>query len=333
MASHATASPRTNHGGTVGPMRYRRLGGRGPEISVIGYGAWEIGGESYGPNPDESAVVRALHAGFDAGINWVDTAEVYGMGRSESLVGKALRTTDAEILVATKVAPQPVGSGFEPARVRRACERSLHRLRRECIDLFQLHWLPEDESWPLEDTWGAMADLLRDGLVRAIGVSNFGRDEIERCLAIEHVDALQPHFSMLHREDDDLLAWCGERGIGVLVYGPLAYGLLTGTLDTSSAFDASDWRSGSSPSHSYYREFFAPDRLPANLELVERLRPIAARVGCAVGQLALAWTVHRPGVTSAIAGSRNPAHNRQNAEAGDLGLDDATLAEIDALLG
>jgi aryl-alcohol dehydrogenase-like predicted oxidoreductase len=305
-------------------MRTRRLGSRGPEISVIGYGAWEAGGDAWGPNESEAVVVEAIQAGLDAGIDWIDTAEVYGDGVSERLVGKAIQGRRDDVVVATKVAPQPEGSGFRSDNVRKACEGSLERLDTDRIDLYQLHW-PDAEGTPLEETWGAMAALQDEGKVGSIGVSNFDREQIERCLAIRHVDSLQPEFSMLNRENAELIRWCGEQGVGVVSYGPLAFGLLTGAVTAETRFPPGDWR-GQKQSEGPFAD---PAR---SLEAVDRLRPVAERLGCSLSQLALAWNVHQPGVTAAIAGSRNPAHVRTNAAAGDIVLDETTLAELDAIL-
>jgi aryl-alcohol dehydrogenase-like predicted oxidoreductase len=305
-------------------MRLRRLGARGPEISVIGYGAWEAGGTAWGPNESEDSVVSAIRAGLDAGIDWIDTAEVYGDGVSERLVARATRDRRDDVTVATKVAPQPEGSGFRPEQVRSACDGSLRRLGVEHLDLYQLHW-PDETGVPVEDTWGAMTELQDRGKVRAIGVSNFDRDLIERCLAIRHVDSLQPEFSMLDRSRAELIAWCGERGIGVVSYGPLAYGLLTGAVGPDTRFAEGDWRG-----RPHEEGPFAD--LEGSLAVVDRLRPVADRLGWSLAQLALAWNVHQPGVTAAIAGSRNAAHLRSNAAAGDLELDRATLDELDGIL-
>jgi aryl-alcohol dehydrogenase-like predicted oxidoreductase len=305
-------------------MRTQRLGSRGPEISVIGYGAWEAGGDAWGPNESEAVVVEAIQAGLDAGIDWIDTAEVYGDGVSERLVGKATQGHGDDVVVATKVAPQPEGSGFRSDNVRRACEGSLERLGTDRIDLYQLHW-PDAEGTPLEETWGAMAALQDEGKVGSIGVSNFDREQIERCLAIRHVDSLQPEFSMLNRENAQLIRWCGEQGVGVVSYGPLAFGLLSGAITAETRFPPGDWR-GQERSEGPFAD------LARSLEVVDRLRPVAERLGCSLSQLALAWNVHQPGVTAAIAGSRDPAHVRTNAAAGDMVLDETTLAELDAIL-
>jgi aryl-alcohol dehydrogenase-like predicted oxidoreductase len=310
-------------------MRRQRLGSSGPEISVIGYGAWEAGGDVWGSNPSDERVLEAIRAGLEAGINWIDTAEVYGDGWSEELVSRAMADRRDEVFLATKVAPRPGGTGFRADEVRAACEGSLKRLGTDRIDLYQLHW--PDRNVPVEETWQAMAALVDDGLVRHIGVSNHGRELIERCEAIRHVDSLQPHFSMLQLQNRELIRWCGDQGIGVVCYGPLAYGLLTGAITKDTRFDPDDWRSGRQ-GVSYYPRMFAPGKIERSLAVTDALRPIAERLGITVGQLALAWTVHQPGVTAAIAGSRNPEHVRQNAGAGEVRLDEGTLAEIEEIL-
>ena len=307
-------------------MRRRRLGSQGPEMSVIGFGAWEAGGGSeWGEAPPEDQILEAIAAIFDCGIDWIDTAEVYGNGRSEELVAKAVGGRRDEILIASKVAPSPPGSGFRPEQVRSACEGSLGRLQTDRLDLYQLHW-PDDTGVPLEDTWGAMASLVDDELVRHIGVSNFDQALIERCEAIRHVDSLQQEFSMLQRRDADLIRWCGERGTGVLSYGPLAFGLLTGAITAETAFDKEDFRADEESDALFGSGF------ERNLVAVERLRPIAERLSISLAQLALAWNVHQPGVTVAIAGSRNPDHVRSNAAAGDVELDETTRSGLDAVL-
>lgn len=309
-------------------MRMRQLGSNGPEISVIGYGAWEAGGMAWGPNPPDDETVAAMRAALDEGVNWIDTAEVYGGGRSEELVAEALRGRDA--LVFTKLAPEPAGSGFDPAGVRAGAQASLRRLDRDVIDLYQLHW--PDGGVPVERTWEAMAGLVDEGLVRWIGVSNFSADLIERCEAVRHVDSLQPQFSMLHRDGrDDLLVHCEKAGTGGLAYGPLAYGLLTGRFDESTRFSDDDWRGGGHGMGAY-DELFAPEPFRRNLAVVEGLRPIAAARDITPAQLALAWVVHQRGVTAAIAGSRSSAHVRENAAAGDVILSSDELDAVEAVL-
>lgn len=314
-------------------MKMRKLGTKGPEISVVGYGAWEIGGDAYGPNPDEKVIFRAINSALDAGVNWIDTAEVYGKGHSETLVGKLLKGRRDQVLIATKVAPGPDGSGFKPEEINKAVRKSLGRLKTDYIDLYQLHWTPDDDAWQVEETWGAMAGLIDEGLIRHIGVSNFNQETIERCLTVRHCDSLQPQYSMLHRQGEELYEWCASKGIGVIVYGPLAYGLLSGTITRDTVFDPDDWRSGKWPNQSYYKELFAPEQLDKYLKTIEELKIIAERKGITMGQLALAWVFGRPGVTAAIAGSRSPEHNRENAGAGDVKLSVEESEEIEKILG
>jgi aryl-alcohol dehydrogenase-like predicted oxidoreductase len=288
---------------------------------VIGYGAWEAGGADWGPNESEDAVISAMHAALEAGIGWIDTAEVYGRGVSETLVGRAVAGRRGDVLIATKVAPAPEGTGFRPEQVRAACDASLGRLATDHIDLYQLHW-PDETGVPLEDTWDAMARLVEAGKVRHIGVSNFDREQIERCEAIRHVDSLQPEFSMLALEERDLIRWCGDAGVGVISYSPLGAGLLTGVIASGTVFD--DWRGEQT-------EGYLAD-LDRSLAIVERLRAVADRLGITLSRLALAWNVAQPGVTAAIAGSRNPEHVRANAAAGDIVLEETDLAEIEQIL-
>lgn len=308
-------------------MDHRKLGSA--EISIVGFGAWEAGGDMWGPNESDDIVVEAIRAAVDAGMSWVDTAEVYGSGRSEQLVGTALAGRRDDVLIFTKVAPRPAGSGFRGDEVKRAIRGSLERLQTDHVDLYQLHW--PDLSVPVEETWAAMAELQDEGLARHIGVSNFDRPLVERCLGIRHVDSVQNEFSLFYQEDRRrLLPWLEEHGVGYLAYGPLAFGLLTGAIREDTTFHQRDWRSGSMGMGSYPR-LFSPRKLGQNLQKVERLRPIVERLGTQLAPLALRWVVEQRGMAAAIAGSRNPAHVRSNATAGDLRLDERTLQEIDAI--
>lgn len=310
-------------------MKSRRLGSQGPEISIIGFGAWEAGGMAWGPNPPDEQTIAAMRTALDSGMTWIDTAEVYGGGRSEELVAEAIEGRD-DVLVFTKLAPKPAGSGFDGSGVRRGAQQSLGRLKRDVIDLYQLHWPAFDVA--IEETWEAMAALVDDGLVRHIGVSNFDRELIERCQAIRQVDSLQPHFSMLHRSPlDDLFPFCARNGTGIIAYGPLGFGLLTGAITSETKFSEDDWRGGGHGIRAY-DTMFAPQKLERNLEIVDRLRPVAARLDISLAQLALAWTVHQEGVTGAIAGSRSPDHVAENAKGGVVDLPEKDLEEIDSIL-
>ena len=312
-------------------MQMRQLGAGGPEISVVGFGSWEAGGMHWGPNSSEQEVIAAIHAGLDAGMTWVDTAEVYGDGVSEQIVGRAVTGRD-DVLVFTKVAPDE-GSGLGAGQVRGAIDASLRRLERDHVDLYQVHW-PSDDV-PIEETWGAMADLVAAGKARWIGVSNFDRALIERCQAIHPVASVQNEFSRLHQGDrDGLLPWLVAQGIGYLAYSPLAAGRLTGALARDHAFTDDDWRSGRGEFASWREEEdgewpFDPAPMARAAAVVDRMRPLAERGGATVAQLALRWALEQTGVTAVIAGSRDPAHATSNAAAGSLAIDAAALAEID----
>ena len=311
-------------------MRKRQLGSSGPEISVVGFGAWEAGGSGWGEDVPEERTIRAMRTAIDSGMNWIDTAEVYGDGRSERIVGRALAGRD-DALVFTKVAPKGAGTGFRPDEIKEAARKSLERLGRDEIDLYQLHW-PAGQDVPIEETWGAMSGLVDEGLVRWIGVSNFDQSLIEKCESVRHVDSLQPHFSMLHRDGiEDLFPFCAANGIGIIAYGPLAYGLLTGAITKDTKFHEDDWRGGGH-GMSYYAELFAPGKLEEQLDKVESLKPVADRLGVSLPQLALAWVSHQEGVTGAIGGSRSPEHVEDNAEAGDVELETKDLEEIESIL-
>ena len=312
-------------------MKTRQLGRAGTQISVIGYGAWEAGGGYYGQNPPDDEMIAAMRAGFDAGVNWVDTAEAYGAGRSEELVGQAIDGYP-DVAVATKVVMKPFGSGLDAAGIRSGADASRRRLGRDTLDLYQLH-LP-DPSVPVEESWEAMARLVDDGIVRHIGVSNFPLDLVQRCEELRHVDTVQLHLSLLYRDDyRDLQAVCEDNGIGVLAYGSLGFGVLTGTITRETGFPEDDWRSGGVPVPvPLYEQIFAPGTLERHLATVDALRPIAEQKGMTLAQLALAWVVAQPGITAAIAGSRSTARVRENAAAGSMELTGADLDEIDAAL-
>jgi len=312
-------------------MQVRQLGAGGPEISVVGFGGWEAGGVHWGANSSEREVAAAVHAGLDAGMTWVDTAEVYGDGVSERIVGRAVAGRD-DVLVFTKVAPDE-GSGLAAGQVRGAIDASLRRLGRDHVDLYQVHWPSGDV--PIEETWGAMADLVASGKARWIGVSNFDRALVERCQAIHPVASVQNEFSRLHQGDrDELLPWLAAQGIGYLAYSPLAAGRLTGALARDHVFSDDDWRSGRGEYASWRDEEdgewpFDPGPMARAAAVVERMRPLAEQRGATVAQLALRWALEQTGVTAVIAGSRNPAHARANAAAGSLAIDAQALAAID----
>lgn len=308
-------------------METRRLGRNGPALSVIGFGAWAIGGGGYaygwGPQ-DDAESIAAIHRALEAGVNWIDTAPVYGLGHSEEVVARALAGTSDQPFVTTKCGlvwddSRNIGIDLRPASIRREVEASLRRLRVDVIDLHQCHW--PDPATPIEETWQTMAALQDEGKVRHIGVSNFDVPLLERCLTIRHVDSLQPPYSLLRRGvERDLLPFCAERGVGVIVYSPMASGVLTGRYDPAR-LASDDWRRNAAD--------FQGARLQQGLALVDRLRPIAARYGKTPGQLAIAWVLRRPEVTSAIVGARRSAQVEENAGAAGWHLTAEDLAEIE----
>jgi aryl-alcohol dehydrogenase-like predicted oxidoreductase len=315
-------------------MEMRKLGSAGPAISVIGFGAWEAGGDMWGPNESEEQVVEAIEAAIDSGMTWIDTAEVYGDGRSEELVGRAIAGRDDGVLIFTKVGPKENGgggSGVRPDQIHGAVRRSLERLGVEQLDLYQIHW-PDETGVPIEESWGAMAEVQDAGFTRHIGLSNFGRSDVERCEAIRHVDSIQNQFSLVRPNDRaDLLPWLRDHGIGYLAYAPLGYGILTGAITMESTFHEGDWRSGSFPGMGGYERIFRPEARGRWLAKVEQMRPIAERLSTSAATLALRWVIEQSPNVVAIAGSRNALHVKTNAETGDLRLDQATLRELDEI--
>jgi aryl-alcohol dehydrogenase-like predicted oxidoreductase len=301
-------------------MRTRTLGSGGPEISVVGYGAWQAGGASGGERSPDDEVIAAMRAAIDSGQTWIDTAEVYGKGRSEELVGRAIAGRRDDALLFTKVAPDDEGSGIRPDEIHGAIRASLRRLGTDRVDLYQVHW--PDAGVPIEETWGAMAQVVADGLAVRIGVSNFDRVLVERCREIHPVASVQNELSLLRLDDvAELLPWLAAEGIGYLAYSPIASGLLTGRYAADATFPENDWR----------HDEFTSERLADAVPRVERLAGIADRLGATTAQLAIAWVVHQPGVTAAICGTLSAENARANSAAGAIELDEATLAEIDAL--
>ena len=293
----------------------RKLGRNGPEITTVGLGAWAIGGPwVYGWGvQDDSESIQAIRKSLELGVNWIDTAAIYGYGHSEEVVCKALEgMRREEIIIATKcgLIPQettPPVNDLSPASIRREVEASLRRLGTDYIDLYQFHWPDNRTQTPVEDSWAAMADLQKEGKVRWIGVSNFDVQLLQRCEAVCHVDSLQPPYSLLRREvEKEILPWCLDHGVGVIVYSPMQAGLLSGSFDPSRVAE-DDWRKRN--------PMFSGERLQKNLEFVDRLRPIAEKHGKTVGHLAIAWTLSNPAVTAAIVGARRASQAEENVQA------------------
>ena len=315
-------------------MQTRTLGHSDLNITPVGYGAWAVGGSgwqfAWGSQDDRDSIA-AIHRALELGANWIDTAAVYGLGHSEEVVARALKSwTGPRPYVFTKCALRwdeqgNVSKVLKADSIRRELEDSLRRLSLDVIDLYQIHWPPDPDSPELEEGWSTLADLKREGKVRWIGVSNFDVQHLKRAQAIAPVTSLQPPYSLAHREiEDEILPYCLREGIGVIVYSPMASGLLTGamTRERAAKLPKDDWRKG-------HPDFTEPN-LSRSLALVEHLREIGKRHKRSVGEVAIAWTLHHPAVTGAIVGARNAKQAEGVMRAGDFRLNDLEVNEIEA---
>jgi len=302
-----------------------RLGRSELSVSPIAFGTWQLGGE-WG-RFDEDRAVKAIRRARELGINFFDTAQAYGFGASERLLARALdqelRDARDDVVIATKGGLRPVAGGAardsSPAFLRDGVDRSLEALGVDHIDLYQLHW--PDPDTPLAETGAALAALRDAGKIRHVGVSNFSAAQMEELSQALTVETLQPPYHLFNREiEDEVLPWCLDNDVGVLVYGPLAHGLLTGAIEPHGEFADDDWRSGS--------PMFSEPNLTRNLEVVRQLGEVADELGCTLSQLAIAWTLVHPAVHVAIVGSRNPDHIAEAVEALDVELDEGDLQRI-----
>jgi aryl-alcohol dehydrogenase-like predicted oxidoreductase len=314
-------------------METRKLGNSDLNITRIGFGAWAIGGSgwefAWGPQ-DDSDSIAAIHRALELGINWIDTAAVYGLGHSEEIVARALKEwRGTRPYVFTKCVlvwdqDKKITQAFSPASIRRECDDSLRRLQVDTIDLCQMHWPPADNGPALEEAWHTMAALQKEGKVRWIGVSNFNVEQLKRAEKIAPVTSLQPPYSLIRRQiEAEILPYCLKQGIGVISYAPMASGLLTGamTRERAALLPPDDFRSRNP-------EFREP-RLSKNIELVERLRQAGARHGRSPAEVAIAWTLHHPAITGAIVGARNAKQVEGVVHAAELKLSAAEIAEIE----
>jgi aryl-alcohol dehydrogenase-like predicted oxidoreductase len=314
------------------------LGATGMDISRVGIGAWALGGggwvDTWGAQDDAASIAAIRHA-VDSGVNWIDTAPIYGLGHAEEVVGRAVRdipmaerpyvfTKAGVIWDERRRLDKPELIGTEQS-LRAELDTSLRRLGVERIDLYQVHAPPTDGT-PVEAYWQTFCDLRDEGKVRAIGLSNHSVEQLDRARAVGRVDAVQPKLNLIHRDAVDVLAWCAAHDVGAIVYSPMASGLLTGTFSAArvASLDADDWRR-SHPD-------FIGDALDRNLALVEALRPIAARHEVTVAAVAVAWTLSVSGVTGAIVGLRRPAQVADWLVAACLRLDESDLADLAAAI-
>jgi aryl-alcohol dehydrogenase-like predicted oxidoreductase len=315
-------------------MKTRKLGYTDLHLTTIGLGTWAIGGGevAFGwGHQDDADSIAAIHRAIDLGLNWIDTAAVYGGGHSEEVVGQAIAGRRDKVFIATKCgrfwneAAKKMEPKLKAESIRREVEHSLRRLNIDVIDLYQIHWPQPDED--IEEAWGVVADLVKAGKVRYGGVSNFSVEQLKRIQPIHPVASLQPPYSMLRREvEDDVLAYCAANNIGVVAYSPMQAGLLTGKFskERAASLPNNDWRSRN--------PHFQEPLLSATLAFVDKLRPIAERNGKTLAQLAIAWVLRRSEVTSAIVGARRVSQIEETAPAGDWNLSVEDIAEIEALL-
>jgi aryl-alcohol dehydrogenase-like predicted oxidoreductase len=315
-------------------MQTRQLGRSDLNLTTVGLGTWAIGGGDWdfgwGPQDDKESIA-AIRRALELGINWIDTAAIYGLGHAEEIVAKAITGRRDEVIVATKCglrwrsgSTTPFGQ-LDAESVREEAEASLKRLNTEVIDLYQIHWPNPDKD--IEEAWTAIAKLLEQGKVRYAGVSNFNVTQLKRVQALHPVTSLQPPYNMLERGvEDEVLEYCVANHIGIVVYSPMKAGLLTGkyTKERVANLPDGDWRRGSD-------EFKEP-RLSVNLNLIEQLKPIAERNDISLGQLAIAWVLRRPEVTAAIVGARRPQQIEETIEAGDQMLSQQDIEQIQNLL-
>ncbi len=312
-------------------MKTRQLGTTELEITPIGFGAWAIGGGNWSfgwGHQDDSASIAAINRALDLGINWIDTAAVYGHGHSEEIVARALKGRAEKPYIFTKCSrvwdegEYGIHGSLKAASIKREAEDSLRRLQVDVIDLYQIH-RPDPEQ-DIEEGWQAMADLQKAGKVRYIGVSNFNVSQMRRAQAIAPISSLQPPYSLIKREiEQDILPYCQEQKIGVLVYSPMQSGLLSGrmTPERIAAMPDDDWRKKSP-------EFQEP-RLTRNLALVDKLREIADLYGRTPAEAAIAWTLDNPAVTAAIVGSRSPEQVDMTVGAAEFRLNEYELQDIE----
>ena len=314
-------------------MKTRQLGNTHMHITPIGFGSWAVGGGGYqfgwGPQDDEQSIAAIQHA-LDLGINWIDTAAVYGFGRAEEVVARALKDRSERPYIFTKCSRiwndhGEINGVLKAASIKRECENSLRRLQTDVIDLYQIHW-PNPES-DIEEGWSTMAELKREGKVRYIGVSNFNVNQMRRAMEIAPISSLQPPFSLVKPDiQNEILPFCHEHNIGVIVYSPMASGLLTGSMTPVriANLPEDDWRKRDAQ--------FQEPRLSRNLELVEVLNEIAFVHNVTPGVVAIAWALQHPGVTAAIVGARRPEQVDGIIPAAEFQLTDSENAQIENFL-
>jgi len=315
-------------------VEHRPFGRTGLEVSAVGYGCWEIGG-GYGAI-EEAEFGRAVGRALDLGINCFDTAEGYGMGASEVALGQALGGRRDEAVVVSKFGmnyrDKPNLRDSSRERVLTSIDKTLKNLGTDYLDVYLVHW--PDRNTPFEETMSALDDVVRDGKVRFVGLSNFKLDEIEACMAVRRVDVVQYGWNMFDRRmQQEILPYCEQQGVGFMAYGSLAYGLLTGTFTEDHDFGRADWRArqGNMGAIKIFAALFGPEKFKDNVRAVNELHGVAARYGKSLPQLALRWATSHPAVSTALVGCRTVVEVEDNDGAVGWSITDADRAEIDAI--
>lgn len=315
-------------------MEYRQFGTTDLQVSALGFGTWEIGNPGYGLTVEDEAVA-AIHRALDLGVTCFDTAPGYGQGRSETIVGKALGPRRKDIVLVTKCGlawneaeeASRQWRDSTPQRIAKEIDDSLRRLGTDWIDVYIVHW--PDLKTPIEETAAAMAAVVQSGKARYVGVSNYSLEQVRTFNTVQPVSVMQMGYNLFDRRiEAEILPYCQEQGIGVIAYGSLCYGLLTGTFTPETRFTPPDWRASGK---AFGLSLFTPENFSQNVAVVEALKAVAADVGKTVPQVALNWVLHRPGITLGLSGMRKPSEVEDNVGATGWQLSAAELARMDAI--
>lgn len=312
-------------------MKREKLGWTDLELSVIGFGTWASGGAgwkfSWGYQDDDNTI-KSIHTAIDKGVNWIDTAPVYGLGHAEEITGKAIKGIRKDLIIATKCGRRWSEDGKElygnlkKQVIKKECEASLKRLCVDMIDLYQIHWPQPDED--IEEAWQAISELIKEGKVRYAGVSNFSVEQMKRIVNINKIASLQPPYNILRREiEEKELPFCKENNIGVITYSPLERGLLTGKVTKEWVANLPD------DDHRKKDVRFNEPQLSENMKIVDNLKKIGDRIGATVSQIAISWILRRPEITSVIVGARNPQQIEETVKAADIRLSNDIILKID----
>ena len=314
-------------------MEYRPFGQTGLEVSALGFGCWEMGG-GYG-DVETAEVAKAVNHAVDVGVNCFDTAPAYGRGQSERFLGKALGARRKDVLVVTKCGvgyrDRPKGRDSRPEAIFASIDQSLLDLGTDYVDVLLVHW--PDATTPFEETMGALDEVVRQGKARFVGVSNFTKRQMEQCMETRRIDVVQCGYNMFDRRmDKDILPFCLEHGIGVMVYGPLAFGMLTGAFTRETTFKTGeDWRANENMLPALFLRMFGEENFPRNVAAAEDLGPVADERGKKLPHLALRWALSHPAVSVALAGTRNTGEVEDNLGALDWSIGEAEKARIDGV--